>query len=244
MAQDRDAAQAFVDKWRPRVTGAQPRPSPDDAQRDRRRDARAQALLRAGRGRPHRPPRPSSRKAPAPAEECCRSGGSSSSSGAPAGRDRARQQPRGQAGRHGLCPGSPVPHPFQLPALAHRRNRTAGARWGSARRRAALPQCRRHRYDRARRRAPCSTSCSPSSGTSAASAPIPAPRGRSTSTSSSSVTTSSTSRAFRYRIRVSGRDSLCWARWPKIAPDLRDPVTGMRVADLLKRLLRDEGRLT
>ncbi len=28
----------------------------------------------------------------------------------------------------------------------------------------------------------------------------------------------------------------------EIAPDLRDPVTGGRVADLLKRLLRDEGR--
>jgi 2-amino-4-hydroxy-6-hydroxymethyldihydropteridine diphosphokinase len=28
----------------------------------------------------------------------------------------------------------------------------------------------------------------------------------------------------------------------EIAPDLRDPVTGERVADLLKRLLRDEGR--
>jgi len=28
----------------------------------------------------------------------------------------------------------------------------------------------------------------------------------------------------------------------EVAPDLRDPLTGMRVADLLKRLLRDEGR--
>jgi len=28
----------------------------------------------------------------------------------------------------------------------------------------------------------------------------------------------------------------------EVAPDLRDPLTGARVADLLKRLLRDEGR--
>ncbi len=91
-----------------------------------------------------------------------------------------------------------------------------------------------------RRSAParCSASCWPSSATSDASGPTPAPRARSTSTSSCSdddiidePDLQVPHPRFRGRFFVLGPLA-------ELAPELRDPVTGLRVGELLVRLLQ------
>ena len=52
--EDGREAQAFVDRWRPRVESMTPGAAPQHAAGDSGRDARAEALLRPGAGRPHR----------------------------------------------------------------------------------------------------------------------------------------------------------------------------------------------
>ena len=235
--------QAFVDKWRPRVAALS--------------HARHRTMLNVilgetlehkrffdqAAGRPHRPPRPPRRRRRhrrwSPAHPVDRAVTAATrrpvaiALGSNLGDRRAAHGLR----RRSLCPASFPTSSFQTSSKPSPEGRP-----GALDRRAAVPQCRRHREDRRSTPARCSTSCSRSSASSDGSGPTRAPRGRSTSTSSCSATTSSTSRAAGAASAIPRAASSCSGRWPKSAPESRDPVTGLRVAELLRQLLRDESR--
>ena len=231
-------AQAFVDKWRPRVDALDARPPSHDAQRHPRRNARAQALLRAGRRRPDRPARQARRRRWHWRGSPARPGGSSSRAAVPDSRSRSRSAATsGTAAPRSPSPSIACPRilsDLQSPRSSKPSRKATGARGSDPCTSTPLS-----RHDLARRGA-SSTNCWRSSASSDASGPIPGAAGRSTSTSSCWATTSSTSRTSGAASRVSATASSCWGRWRRWRRAAR---SGDRTAvGESGALLRDESR--
>ena len=230
-------AQAFVDKWRPRIE-AMPNARHRSLLRvDHRRDARTQAVLRTGARRPHRSARPPRRwrrhrrrRARHPVDRTVRASGC----------HRHRQQPR-------RPPRGAVAFAVERLALAHRRpdgfatDRNRAGR-GGARGPAPLSQCRCGGPNRPSPRATSWTLSSPSSSAFGRERPFPdAPRTLDLDLIllGASVLDNPGLHVphprFRERFFVLGPLA-------EVAPDMIDPVTGLRAWELLRKLLADEAR--